>query len=169
MKYKPMPSIELLHSKFELDAKRGVLIRKTSHTNHRAGEVCGTEMKSGHLVTGIGAKRYLVHRIIYYMATGVDPLDSIVDHKDGDPANNSIDNLRLATTAENGRHKVKLCTSNTSGHRNVSWNKINKVWMVSLTVSGKRIQRAFNNMADAVKGATELRVAHYGNFAGLTA
>lgn len=169
MKYKSMPPIELLQSMFELDAERGVLIRKRTHTNHKAGEVCGTVMNSGHLQTHVDGKRYLVHRIIYFMATGVDPLDNVVDHKDGNPANNSINNLRLATKAENSRHKVKLCSTNVSGHRNVSWSNTWNCWIVSLTVSGNRIQKHFSDLVSAVNEAVRLRKVHYGEFAGVTA
>jgi len=43
----------------------------------------------------------LSHRVVYYMHTGRDPVDSIVDHRDGNTENNSPDNLRLATFSQN--------------------------------------------------------------------
>ena len=161
--------MEVLESLFELDAERGVLIRKHSRASHKAGEVCGTKMESGHLQTFVNGKRYLVHRIIYFMATGVDPLEYAVDHINGDPQDNSIDNLRLATKRENSRHKVKLSVNNTSGYRNVSWSKTFNCWLVSITANGKRIQHKFKDLIDAAKAAQELRSKYYGEFCGTVA
>ena len=167
-KAKPIPSMEMLTALFRLDAENGVLLRARTWTNHKEGEVCGTPMASGHLQTCVERKRYMVHRIIYFMATGVDPLDSHVDHKDGDPTNNRPGNLRLATKAQNGRHRTKLESTNSSGHRNVSWSKRHICWIVSLTVNGKRIYQYFQELTDAVNAAGELRKLHYGEFSGVT-
>lgn len=167
IKAKPMPSMSVLSAMFELDAARGVLLRKRGWKQHKAGEVCGTKMKSGHLQTCVDGKRYLVHRIIYFMATGVDPLDFRVDHENTVTDDNRPSNLRLATQAQNGQHKAKLASSNTSGHRNVSWCKTSRKWRVSMTVNGKRIAHPFAKKDDAIALATELRRQHYGAFAGV--
>lgn len=48
-----------------------------------------------------GKRRQLrLHRLMWVLAKGVWPTHEI-DHKDGDPANNHIDNLREATHAQN--------------------------------------------------------------------
>lgn len=164
----PMPPLELLNATYTLDRERGVLIRKTSTRQYKAGSLAGTPMKSGHLMMGFGGKRYLVHRIIYFMVTGEDPGELRVDHINGDPTDNRPENLRLATVAENSRHKVALATNNKSGFRNVSWNNRWNRWQVSLEVNGKRVQRKFIDKDDAIKCAAELRAKHYGSFAGVT-
>lgn len=166
-KAKPMPPMDTLKALFILDAERGVLLRARTWTNHKAGEVCGTPMPSGHLQTCVERKRYMVHRIVYFMATGIDPLDAVVDHINGIPDDNRPENLRLATKAENSRHKVKTAATNTSGHRNVSWSNHWQRWQVSLTVNGKRIQRSFHDKDEAIAAATELRRQHYGEFEGV--
>lgn len=166
-KAKPMPSMEVLEALFQLDRERGVLIRKREWKQHKAGQVCGTAMKSGHLQTMVEGKRYLVHRIVYFMATGVDPLDMRVDHINGITDDNRPENLRLASQAENCRHKVRLCTTNTSGHRNVSWNKTWGKWQVSMTVRGKRVSRMFVGEDEAIRAAQAMRAEHYGEFAGV--
>ena len=169
MKAKPMPSLDLLNALFDLDSECGVLIRKRTWTNHKAGEVCGTKMNSGHLQTCVEKKRYLVHRIVYFMATGVDPADMVVDHINGIPDDNRIENLRLATRKDNSRHKVALSSANKSGHRNVSWNSREKRWQVSVKVGNRAIQRTFKDIKDAAKCAQDMRVALFGEFHGLTA
>jgi hypothetical protein len=165
---KKMPDMAILDALFLLDRDRGVLIRKRTWTNHKAGEVCGTKMHSGHLQTHVDGRRYLVHRLVYFMATGVDPMEMRVDHINGIPYDNRPENIRLATQANNGSHKVKLATTNTSGYRNVSWSSRWKVWIVSLTVAGKRVARRFKDKDEAIAAARSMRAEYYGEFAGIT-
>lgn len=163
-----MPPIELLNELFILDAENGHLIRKREWTNHKAGEICGTKMKAGHLMTSVNQKRYLVHRIIYFMATGIDPLENVVDHANGIPDDNRIENLRLASKKQNSQHKTKLSVKNTSGHRNVCWSNKWNCWLVSIKTQNKCIQRHFQDLTKAAECAAMLRKQHYGEFSGLT-
>jgi hypothetical protein len=167
VKPKPMPDMAVLTAMFDLDAERGVLLRKRAYKQYKAGEVCGTRMKSGHLQTHVGGKRYLVHRIIYFMATGVDPLDKRVDHENTICDDNRPTNLRPATQAQNGSHKAKLAANNTSGHRNVSWSECNQDWRVSMTVNGRRLCHSRTDKDEAIALAAQLRHQHYGEFAGV--
>lgn len=166
VKAKKMPPLEVLHDMFVLDAENGRLIRKQNFNRFRAGEVAGTRMADGHLQMGIMRKRYLVHRVIYYMATGVDPEDMVVDHINGDPADNRIENLRLATVSQNSRSRHKNRSDNASGESNVSWNTYWQRWQVSIGVNGKRVQRKFASKEAAVECARRLRKEMFGEFAG---
>lgn len=164
-----MPPMDVLTSLFELDAERGVLLRQRSHRGYKRGEICGTAMKDGHLQTCVNHKRYLVHRIIYFMATGVDPGDRLVDHINGNPADNRLCNLRLATKAENCRHKTKLASVNRSGYRNVSWSSTWNCWLVSVRRDGKSKTRHCKTIEEAAAAARELRHQMYGDFCGVVA
>lgn len=48
---------------------------------------------------------YRIHRIIWALTHDRDPLDLVVDHRDGDVLNNHPDNLRACTEAENLQNK----------------------------------------------------------------
>ena len=48
---------------------------------------------------------YRIHRIIWALVNGQDPGALVIDHRDGDPQNNSIENLRACTEAENLQNK----------------------------------------------------------------
>lgn len=48
---------------------------------------------------------YRIHRIIWALTHDRDPLELVVDHRDGDPLNNHPDNLRACTEAENLQNK----------------------------------------------------------------
>lgn len=59
-------------------------------------------------------EKYSVHRIIWVMTYGsIDP-SLVIDHLDGDPFNNKIENLSLKTISANMRNQRKY-VSNTTG------------------------------------------------------
>lgn len=70
----------------------------------------------------IRRKSLIAHRVIYFLATGIDPLNHDVDHIDRNPMNNNPSNLRLATRSQNTQNAKKYRT-NSTGHRGVCWNK----------------------------------------------
>lgn len=63
-----------------------------------------------------------VHRLIWTMLKGEIPPDTIIDHIDGNPHNNRIENLRLSSFFENARN-TKKDARNTSGETGVYLNK----------------------------------------------
>jgi len=58
--------------------------------------------------------KYLCHKVIWQMFHGEIPEGFVVDHEDGNSANNKIDNLRLVTQFVNSRNAKKY-KSNKSG------------------------------------------------------
>lgn len=68
----------------------------------------------------VGTKRWLEHRILFYMYHGYLP--KIVDHADGDTLNNSIENLREATSGKN-RANSKRNYSNRVGYKGVDFRE----------------------------------------------
>lgn len=61
----------------------------------------------GHRILGVNGKTVTLHRLI---AIGFIPnpeAKPCVDHADGDPLNNCVENLRWATYAENNRNRKK--------------------------------------------------------------
>ena len=100
----------------------------------KKGDEVGSVNSAGYLVAKVLGKSYLVHRLIYQYHHGELPL--IVDHKDNNPLNNAIENLRAATHAEN-RQNAKLRKDNKSGTKGVSFDAINKVWKVQVNCNNK--------------------------------
>jgi hypothetical protein len=89
-----------LHKYF--DYKDGKLYRKN-------GNLAGNILKSGYGLVSVKGKRFGIHRVIYAMHHGFMP--EIVDHIDGNPSNNNIQNLRSATKSQNGMNQ-KLSAKN---------------------------------------------------------
>lgn len=89
---------------------------KTSRGTRKQGDVAGNL----HPRTGswdVGYSRYIfrVHRIIYILFNGNIPEGLLIDHKDRNPSNNKIDNLRLATKSSNNTNQVRVSNSKYRG------------------------------------------------------
>lgn len=74
----------------------------------------------------------------------------VVDHIDHDTLNNTDDNLRLLTTAENGQNRKGTQRNNSSGIRGVHWNNENKKWRAQVRLNRKTHRLGyFDNLEDA--------------------
>lgn len=121
-KPKPLPSVEYLRECFTYNRRTGVLRwrkRPLSHfkaTQHRsalyvmnhwnprwAGQPAGYPSKKW-MDVRVDWKHYKVHRIIWKICTGEEPLDEI-DHRDTNPFNNRWPNLRPATPTQSMRNR----------------------------------------------------------------
>ena len=114
-----LPSQEYLRQCFEYDAESGTLKWKERPRSHfsstqygrrsqvlwnqrYAGKVVGSLTQHGHLRTSVGKRCIYVHRIIWKIVHGTEP--EVVDHVNGDGADNRLNNLRACTQAVNARN-----------------------------------------------------------------
>lgn len=108
-------------------------------------------------------KSYLAHRIIFLLHHGYLP--DYLDHIDNDKTNNRIENLRPATVIQNQRN-AKIRADNTSGIKNVCWNKLYGKWYVVIRVDKKRHYLGyFDDLELAALVASEAREKYHGEFA----
>lgn len=68
------------------------------------GDPACQHMTNGYYVGQLGQRNYRAHRVVYFLAHGVWPVD--VDHIDGVRTNNSVVNLRNVTRGQNMQNKV---------------------------------------------------------------
>lgn len=99
------------------------------------GSAAGAMNASGYIVIGIGGKIYYAHRLAFIYMTGNAP--EIIDHKDGDRANNSWSNLREATSQQNVLN-AKLAVNNTSGFKGVSWHRGAGKWSAYIILNERK-------------------------------
>lgn len=112
-KANPLPSQAELDALFSYEPLTGVLRWKVRSANCvQVGDEAGCFDDEGYRVVGVNHCRYRATRVIWMMAHGVDPAESVVDHRDNDRANNRLANLRLAT---NGQNRANACSNNRSG------------------------------------------------------
>jgi hypothetical protein len=127
---------------------------KAAFTATRRGYFCGRIFDTA----------YQAHRICWAIHYGVWP-DKFIDHINGDRSDNRIENLRHATSAENGRNKSLLC-NNSSGHHGVSYLKDRMKWYASIKVNGKTIGLGkFESKPDAIaaRKAAEVQYGFHAN------
>ena len=97
------------------------------------GTKAGYIDKKGYIQIRFDGKFYLAHRIIFALNYGYMP--KFIDHIDGNPSNNSIDNLRKCNLSEN-QCNSKLRVDNKSNIKGVTWNKAKNKWQVQLQIQG---------------------------------
>lgn len=139
---------EELKDLVQYDPDTGILIRLFAVNRWKVGSVMGTSDKDGYRVTDIKGKKYKIHRVAWFYVHGVWP--NIIDHLDGDPANNRINNLRNTDCRGNAINR-KLQANNTSGVCGVYWHKGNEKWSATMKENGKLIHLGyFSEFEDAV-------------------
>lgn len=151
---------DYLHGLFEY--REGNLYWKTQRTNKTKARMLVGNLDEYNNVC-LNRKKIGVHRIIFMMFYGYMP--EYVDHIDGNPLNNKIENLRAATNTKN-QYNAKISKRNTSGYKNVSWDKACNKWRVLLRVEKKPMLIGFfENLELAGLVAKEARNKHHGEFA----
>ncbi len=88
----------------------------------------------------------MAHRLAWLYVHGTWPAMR-VDHRNGNPADNRIRNLRLATNSENRQNLHKAHKNNLSGLLGVSRNGNN--WAATIKINGKRIGLGTYKTAEA--------------------
>lgn len=127
------------------------------------GDIVGSfDFKKGYFRVGINNKDYYIHRIIFLMHYGILP--ECVDHIDGNPKNNNIENLRQATKAQN-QYNSKTLKNNTSGFKNIYFDKRRNKWNVKFNINYKqKMFGSFINIEDAKNHAIIIRKQLHGEF-----
>jgi len=97
-KPKKLPDrLELLNH-FSVDVDGNLTLRKS-------GKKVGWKDKRGYCHVRFKNVTYKMHRVIYKMWHGVDPGNKLIDHRDGNPSNNCITNLRLVRCSDNQHNR----------------------------------------------------------------
>lgn len=117
---------------------------------------------NGYQAIKVNNKPYLEHKLVWLWHYGVLP--EYIDHIDGNPTNNKIENLRIATHSENMRN-AKLRKDSKSQVKGVYWCKSKKKWKAVLTFNGKQHYLGrFIDLELAKKAVNEARLVHHGKF-----
>lgn len=110
--------------------------RVKPNRNIRLGAVAGCLKKGGEIVISVDGRKYGAHRLAWLYVYGHFP-DLFVDHINRIRRDNRISNLRLATHAENTWNS-KAHEKNTSGFKNVMFNRRNGKWFFLIKCNGQR-------------------------------
>jgi len=129
----------------------------------KVGDVAGRIGKRGYKYLNFYGKKYYVHRVIWLMHYGTLP--KILDHIDGNPLNNRIENLRERTDSQNLCNS-KIKSNNTSGVKGVYWHKLKQKWTARIGFNKKEYHMGyFNEKEDAINAVLEARPKIHKEFA----
>lgn len=150
-------SAELVRELFDYDRENGFLLWRTLPGQYSNKVGCGRAKvgsRAGNYSSLYGSvsiegKRYMVHRIIFTYCHGYYP-ENYVDHIDGNPENNRIENLREVSQSCNMRN-VGLRNDNVSGVSGVNKTKDGR-YRARININGKETWLGkFNSMIEAVR------------------
>lgn len=116
-----------------------------------AGKTAFTAINSsGYLHGKIFYGDVQAHRVAWALHHNEWP-DGIIDHINGDPADNRIANLRVVDARGNSCNAAKN-SLNTSGVIGVTWHSRDKAWQVTIRVGGgvRKYIGKFEHFEDAV-------------------
>ena len=103
----------------------------------------------------------------WVMGLGYKTDKRVADHWNHDPFDNRRENIRITTDFYNTKSRKGKNKNNTSGYRNVGWDKRTNDWMVQLQDNGKNtVWRGFKTPEEAAEFARIKRKELYGEFAG---
>lgn len=171
------------HEYFTYDSKTGALTWKKRPLKHfvnvrgqrifntkYAKTLAGTPTDNGYLKIAVAFngvyKRIRAHRIIWEMCHGPIPEGLHIDHINGVKLDNRLNNLRLATHAENNRNYKPGSCLGASGIRGV--RRLGEKWIAWITVNCKHIHLGtFPTKGLAAVARAKASIRYHGKFTRL--
>jgi len=134
------------------DPATGLFSRRTNARGPKPKTMdVGWLRPNGYAMLTVDGTPYRAHRLAWLYVHGRWPTKHI-DHINGDPADNRIENLRDATVAQNMANSKKPRT-NTSGYKGVQWHKAAGKWVASIKVGDKNVYLGLFDTAEEARDA----------------
>lgn len=133
-----------------------------SGSRARAGKPAGAIIGKGYYCTRHMGVSYRCHRIVWELHNGPIPSGMLIDHINGVKTDNRIQNLRLATKAQNGHNQVRH-VSNTTGVKGLTRNA--HVWQGQIWDNGTRHTYASKNRLEVEAWLKRTRIELHGEYA----
>jgi len=130
-----------------LKNKKGEIIAKTLISNEDYEHLSQIKwsMTNNYVGTSIKSKKWTLHRYIMIVILGNELTSKQpVDHKNGNPLDNTRDNLRVSTYSENNRNKAKRKNAS-SNYYGVNLKKNEKKWQVNMVLNNKIFNAFYYN------------------------
>ncbi len=118
----------------------------------RYGDVAGTfvskqDGRRGSVSVRISSKHHKAHRIVWEIFNGPIPDGMIIDHLNGNPWDNRIENLACKSITQNSQNRSRN-KNNKSGTPNIYFIKTKNypdgVWIVKICCHGEKYSKSFS-------------------------
>lgn len=125
-----------------------------------ANQVAGSKTSHGYIKIYIDGVAFYAHRLAVIWMTGVEPV-AVVDHFDGNKANNAWSNLRVCTQQRNSVNRSVDKRSST-GVTGVYFDKKSGRWWSRIVFEGKTINLGrFDSLAEATDARKNAERQYY--------
>ncbi|MBA5956261.1 HNH endonuclease [Pseudomonas lactis] len=149
MKSLSAEDVAVIKAALSYDPETGVFLRKESVRRLQIGRVAGSNDSYGYVRIKIGRRQFKAHALAFVLMTGSSPA-GLIDHINGDPADNRWTNLRVCTQSLNLRNTA-LRSDNRTGIHGVHWDISMNRWVATIRESdGRRTRKNFSVFLDAV-------------------
>jgi len=144
---------EILLDEFYLD-KDDITIRRTKngyHNRFKKDDVVGYyKGPQGHNMVHIPKTRCSLKNshLLYLLRKIPLPEQFVIDHINGDPADDHKNNLRIVNQQINNCNRCKR-SDNTSGITGIHWSDYHQHYVIRKTIKGKRISRSRKTIKEA--------------------
>lgn len=132
---KPLPTLERLKELLEYNPDGSLTWKQKRSRKMTAKAQAGCINARKYFTMKIDYTQYLVHRIIWKIHYGTEP--EYIDHINGNPSDNRIENLRAATCSQNNANRKS------KGYRDKSCEGRSKPYQAFLKVDGKNIHLGY--------------------------
>lgn len=126
-------------------------------------KLAGSLKPTGYIVIEVNEKNIMAHRLVWLYHH--ETLNGFVDHIDGNKSNNKIENLRIATKAQNCWNK-KIYPTNKVGIKGIRKRSDTNKYEVRISVNNKRlVLGSYDDLELAELVMIEARDKHHKEFA----
>lgn len=128
---------EQVRAQLYYNPQTGMFLWRHGAKGRKAWSRAGSTRADGYLVLHIGGRFCYGHRLAWLYMHGEWP-KWLIDHIDGDPSNNSFDNLRVATKRSNAENVKGATSASSTGLLGVYRRKDTGKFAAQIKVNGKR-------------------------------
>ncbi|MCW3678793.1 HNH endonuclease [Burkholderia cenocepacia] len=144
-------TIERLRELLAYEPATGILRWRVVRGAGRPGRIAGSVNEIGRVIVRIDRKQFKAHILAWALYYGAWPSQEI-DHRDRNPQNNKIRNLRLSTRSQNTCNQG-LLARNTTGFKGVSYHKRRRRYVARIALHGKPMHLGYFTTAKAAHAA----------------
>lgn len=163
-----MLSHDDLLSRLHYDPETGIFTYRGGVFGKNQGQVAGTVRPDGYVTIIVRRRPYAASRLAWFYVHGRWPQGDI-DHKDRNPGNNRLSNLREATRTQNN-FNTRVRADSRTGVKGVSLHRASGLYFASIKLNGRVHSLGYHRtIEDAARARRDGEARIQGEFASCQA